>query len=97
MPKYFYIKKIVLLSNVTLPEDTVVDVVKNVFVDLPPEPNAKYHFDKDPPKITGQIGVPVIVDRILGIMAKLWFLFLSHNLYKTYHFYYNVHVYNNTF
>ena len=45
--------------------------MKTIFVDFPPGPEEEYHFDKNPPKLTGQIGVPVIVDRILGTVLKL--------------------------
>ena len=50
-----------------LSEDLLIDVVSNVFVDLPPTRDKKYYFDKNPPKLTGQIGIPVVVDKLLGI------------------------------
>ena len=37
-----------------------------MFIDGPPDSDAKYQFDIKPPKLKGQIGVPVIVDKILG-------------------------------
>ncbi len=52
-----------------LREDLLVDVVRNVFVDWLPTPDKEYHFDKNPPKLTGQIGIPVIVDKLLGILV----------------------------
>ena len=50
-----------------LREDLLIDVVRNVFVDWPSKRDKEYHFDKNPPKLTGQIGIPVIVDKLLGI------------------------------
>ena len=50
-----------------LREDLLVDVVKNVFIDWPPTGSKKHMFSKSPPKIDGQIGMPVIVDKLLGI------------------------------
>ena len=41
-------------------------MIKRVFIDLPPPSDWKYNFDKHPPKITGQIGIPPIVDQLLG-------------------------------
>ena len=54
-------------SQSMLREDLLVDVVRNVFVDWLPTRDKEYHFDKNPPKLTGQIGIPVIVDKLLGI------------------------------
>ena len=39
----------------------LVDIVRKV----PPTPDNKYNFDKNPLKLTGQIGVPMIVDKLL--------------------------------
>ena len=37
-----------------------------MFVDLPSEYNIKYNFTNYPPKTSGQIGVPLIIDGLLG-------------------------------
>ena len=42
------------------------NVIRNVFIDLPPGNDTKYNFYKHPPKTTGQIGVPLIIDSLLG-------------------------------
>ena len=50
-------------------EDKNVDLqnmIRNVFIDLPSEYNIKYNFTKYPPKTSGQIGVPLIIDSLLG-------------------------------
>ena len=50
-------------------EDKNVDlqnIIHNVFIDLPSEYNIKYNFTKYPPKTSGQIGVPLIIDSLLG-------------------------------
>ena len=50
-------------------EDKNIDfqnIIRNVFVDLPSEYNVKYNFTKYPPKTSGQIGVPLIIDGLLG-------------------------------
>ena len=41
-------------------------IISDVFLDLPPQCDTKYNFLKHPPKITGQIGVPLIIDGLLG-------------------------------
>ena len=56
-----------MLRRDTIEEYQLVDIVRKVFIDGPPTPDKKYHFHKNPPKLTGQIGVPVIVDKLLGI------------------------------
>ena len=38
-------------------------------MDLPPPSDSKYNFDRNPPKITGQIGIPPIVDQLLGSVS----------------------------
>ena len=53
-----------------LTEDLLIDVIKNVFIDWPPMRDKEYHFDKNPPKIDGQIGIPVIVDKLLGNLFR---------------------------
>ena len=63
----FYLRSIIYCRESDIKEDLLVDVVRNVFVDLPPTRDKEYHFDKTPPKLTGQIGIPVIVDKLLGI------------------------------
>jgi len=55
-----------IASHDNLPQDKLIEVIRNVFVDSPPPLDSEYHFDKTPPKITGQIGIPVIIDKILG-------------------------------
>ena len=57
-----------------LNEDLLIDVVRNVFVDWSPTRDMEYHFDKNPPKLTGQIGMPVIVDKLLGEKQNGFFI-----------------------
>ena len=45
----------------------VVDIVKHVFVDWSPSIKKEYNFTKTP-VLEGQIGIPVIVDKLLGKM-----------------------------
>ena len=50
-------------------EDKNVDlqnIIRTVFIDLPSEYNITYNFTKYPPKTSGQIGVPLIIDSLLG-------------------------------
>ena len=54
-----------------LKEDLLIDVIKNVFIDWPPTRDNVYNFDKNPPKLDGQIGIPVIVDKLLGNLFML--------------------------
>ena len=65
-----YENNIILLHvNFRNEEDKNVDlqnIIHNVFIDLPSEYNIKYNFTKYPPKTSGQIGVPLIIDSLLG-------------------------------
>ena len=45
-------------------EDILAEMIKEVFIDDPS--NEDYKFDKNPPILNGQTGVPPIVDKILG-------------------------------
>ena len=45
-------------------------MIRRVFIDLPPPSDLKYNFDRNPPKITGQIGIPPIVDQLLGNVSS---------------------------
>ena len=45
-------------------ESNLENIIKNVFIDKPS--NNPYNFDYNPPNVYGQIGVPEVVDRILG-------------------------------
>ena len=38
---------------------------------MPPVEHKEYKWDKNPPKIDGQLGIPVIVDKLLGIPFDL--------------------------
>ena len=42
----------------------LANIIQNVFIDKPS--NQSYNFDYNPPYVYGQIGVPEVVDRILG-------------------------------
>ena len=44
-------------------------MVRRVFIDVPPSFKSTYNFDRNPPKITGQIGIPPIVDQLLGSVS----------------------------
>ena len=57
-----------IVSEQTIPEDLVVNIVRNVFIDSPASPPLPYNFNKPNPALEGQIGVPPIVDKILGIV-----------------------------
>ena len=52
-------------------EDLSVDIVWNVFVHKPSSTQLAYNFKKALPDLNGQIGVPPIVDKILGILYKI--------------------------
>ena len=56
----------VYFSQSQVNEELVQDVVKNVFIDWIPKVHKGYSWSS-PPKLEGQFGVPVIVDKILGI------------------------------
>ena len=45
-------------------EAELANIIKNVFIDK--ASNNSYNFDYNPPYVYGQIGVPEVVDRILG-------------------------------
>ena len=38
---------------------------------MSPTEHKEYKWDKNPPKIDGQLGIPVIVDKLLGILLNL--------------------------
>ena len=37
-----------------------------MYIDWPPKEHKGYKWSKNPPKIDGQLGMPVIVDKLLG-------------------------------
>ena len=45
----------------------VENIAKNVFIDWIPATHKEYNFTKKP-KLEGQMGMPVLVDRLLGII-----------------------------
>ena len=49
--------------------ELIADIVRDVFIDIPNEHQGTYNFEKNPPELHGQIGVPPIVDKILGIKS----------------------------
>ena len=46
----------------------VEQIVKNDFIDWPPS-NQKEIIFSNPPKLEGQFGMPVIIDKILGTIG----------------------------
>ena len=55
-------------SSREIADDLLEDIVRNVFIDNPPEPpDNKYNFKSSTPALDGQIGVPPVVDKILGV------------------------------
>ena len=50
-------------------DDKVSRIIQQAFLDPPSK--KKYNFRKNPPKLVGQIGVPIIVDTILGNICSL--------------------------
>ena len=46
-------------------EEMLTNIVKNAFIDEPSSISS-YNFDRDPPILYGQTGVPQLVDKILG-------------------------------
>lgn len=69
-----YWTNLISSQSVVLREALLADVVRNVFVDWLPARDKEYHFDKNPPKLTGQIGMPVIVDKLLGRKRNGFFI-----------------------
>ena len=58
---------LIFFSAREIPGDLLEDIVRNVFIDNPPEPpENQYNFKHSPPALDGQLGVPPIVDKILG-------------------------------
>ena len=54
----------------TLPDDQLADIISKVFTDHPNHPPLPYNFHSSNPSLNGQIGVPPIVDKILGKQLK---------------------------
>ena len=52
-------------SQSQLNEELIQNVVKSVFIDWRPKVHKEYSWSH-PPKLEGQFGVPIIVDKILG-------------------------------
>ena len=50
--------------------DSLARVIKYVYLDAPSKAN--YTFRVNPPKLDGQIGVPKLVDQILGNISQLF-------------------------
>ena len=67
-------------------DSRLAKVIQNVYLD--PPSSKPYAFRSNPPNLDGQIGVPSIVDRILGKLLLKNFYHFS-NFCKTY-----VHVFN---
>ena len=57
-------------SKLLTEEDDLDSAIKTDFMDWPSSQRIQYDFSQNPPKITGQIGIPVIVDSILGIISN---------------------------
>ena len=53
----------------TIYDELMADVVRNIFIDNPTE--ADYNFKSSSPNLDGQIGVPPIVDKILGMQFSI--------------------------
>lgn len=65
----------ILHESKNVSEDVLLNIVRDVFIKGPPPFNKKYSFDKNPlENINGQIGVPPIVDKILGKKQKGFFI-----------------------
>ena len=50
----------------TIPDHQLADIISKVFTDHPKHPPLPYNFRSSNPSLKGQIGVPPIVDKILG-------------------------------
>ena len=57
-------------------KDELTSAIKKYFIDWPSSQNTNHNLSQNPPKVSGQIGIPVIVDKILGNIS--YHLFLKH-------------------
>ena len=67
-----YISKLkqiyIIYSEQRICDDIMLDIVRKVFIDSPTQYQKAYNFKTSSPFLDGQIGVPPIVDKILGSM-----------------------------
>ena len=61
-------------NSSVLEEAALVDIVRNVFVEDQMYPNGAYGFDVEKQNITGQLGAPILVDRILSEKRNGFFI-----------------------
>ena len=54
------------LPNRDISDDILAEIVRSKFIDNPKSPPLPYNFARSKPRLNGQIGVPRIVDKILG-------------------------------
>ena len=60
-----YLKSL-LFSGKKLPQKVETHIIRSVYLTEVPSSHLGYNFEKQPPKLAGQIGTPIIVDAILG-------------------------------
>jgi len=52
----------------------LLSIIKNWFLDYPPDKSEPYKFSVDKPDTKGQIGVPAVVDEFLGQKRNGFFI-----------------------
>ena len=55
-----------IFRQYNIPDDQLANIISKVFTDHPSNPDLPYNFRSSNPSTNGQIGVPPIVDKILG-------------------------------
>ena len=63
-----------LQKSIMINDSVMTDIVKNLFVEDQMFPGGKYNFDESVININGQIGAPIIVDKILGKKQNGFFI-----------------------
>ena len=62
-------------------DETLAHIISKVYLDRPS--GHPYFFQQNPPKLDGQIGVPPIVDKLLGECITMKNLYISRNTWKS--------------
>ena len=55
-----------LISQLTQDDPRLIQILKNWFLESPPDRSVPYNFEQKNPNLYGQIGQPNIIDRILN-------------------------------
>jgi len=63
-----------LISGLQEDDPRLIKIIQNWFLEPPPDPETPYKFAVPQPETNGQIGVPPIVDKLLGEKKNGFFI-----------------------